>query len=83
MAVNYAYHYAIIRLTDGMCISTSDSTNYIVRRDYVPIYPYNENYGLKYYYPIPESVSSWDDFHGNWYWDAAHTRPFDPNNMNG
>ena len=30
------------------------------------------------YYPIPESVSSEDDFQGSWYYDAEHTLTFNP-----
>lgn len=76
MAVKYAYGYAIINLTTGMCFQTNDTTNYSLRRDYIPINPYSEEYLGKYYYPIPESVSSEDDFTGSWYYDEAHTRPF-------
>lgn len=78
MAVNYAYAYAIIDLETGMCFQTNDTTNYSLRRDYIPIYPYSGEYLLKYYYPIPESVSSEDDFQGSWYYDAEHTRLFNP-----
>lgn len=78
MAVNYAYAYAIINLTTGECFQVDDSTNYIIDRQYVPIPTFNENYLLKYYYPIPESVSSFDDFTGSWYTDAAHTTPWNP-----
>jgi hypothetical protein len=78
MAVNYAYAYAIINLETGMCFQVDDTTNYILDRRYVPIPEANGNYGLKYYYPIPEAVSSFDDFQGSWYYDAEHTRPFNP-----
>ncbi len=78
MATEYAYAYAIIDLTTGMCFQVTDSTNYIIDRRYVPIPEYNENYGLKYYYPIPASVSSFSDFTGEWYVDAAHTTKWNP-----
>lgn len=78
MAVNYAYAYARIDLTTGECYQVDDTTNYVVRRDYVPIPEYYENYLLKYYYPIPESVTSFDDFKGKWYTDATHTTEWIP-----
>lgn len=78
MAENYAYAYAIINLTTGECFQVADSTNYFVDRQYVPISPYNEEYLMKYYYPIPTSVSSFDDFKGQWYVDAAHTTLWNP-----
>lgn len=76
MATNYAYAYAIINLTTGMCFQVDDSTNYVIDDQYVPIPEYNNNYLLKYYYPIPNGVTSFDSFTGSWYYDAAHTRPF-------
>ena len=79
MAVEYAYTYALINLTTGECFQVDDSTNYIINRKYVPIPEYNENYLLKYYYPLPpESVSSFSDFTGEWYVDAAHTTKWNP-----
>ena len=78
MAVKYAYAYAIIDLTTGECIQVADTTNYCLDRQYVPIDPYDEEYLFKYYYPIPESVSSEDDFQGEWYVDAAHTTKWEP-----
>lgn len=78
MAVKYAYAYAIIDLTTGECIQVDDTTNYCLDRQYIPIDPYDEEYLFKYYYPIPESVSSEADFQGSWYYDAEHTRPFNP-----
>lgn len=78
MAVNYAYAYAVIRLTTGECFQTKDTTDYSLRRDYIPIDPYSEEYLMKYYYPIPESVSSEADFQGKWYTDATHTTEWIP-----
>lgn len=78
MATEYAYAYALINLTTGECFQVTDSTNYVIDRQYVPIPEFNENYIWKYYYPIPASVSSFDDFAGQWYYDAEHTRPFNP-----
>ena len=77
MALNYEYYYACID-SNGRCIETRDTSSYILRPDFVPIPEYNENYLLKYYYPIPDSVSSFDDFQGQWYSDAAHTIPWNP-----
>lgn len=78
MAQNYAYYYAHIDLTDGMCVGVRDSSQYILDPAYVPIDVYTGNYMLKYYYPIPETVTSHDDFQGQWYSDAAHTTPWNP-----
>ena len=78
MAANYAYAYAVINLTTGRCFQVKDTTSYCLDRQYIPIPEYNEEYAMKYYYPIPESVSSEDDFQGSWYYDAEHTIPFNP-----
>lgn len=79
MAVNYAYKYAIIGdFTNGWCTGVDDTSNYILDRDHVPIPEYNEEYLLKYYWPIPDTVTSFDDFQGYWYEDAAHTIPWNP-----
>lgn len=78
MAVNYAYAYAIINLTTGMCFQVQDTTNYCLDRRYVPIPEYNEEYALKYYYPIPEIVTSFDDLQGKWYIDEEHTTEWTP-----
>lgn len=79
MAVNYAYYYAIINATTGMCTEVRDTSNYVLDPRYVPIDVYTGNYIFKYYYPIPETVTSFDDFQGQWYSDAAHTTPWSPN----
>ena len=78
MALDYAYAYAIIDLKTGECFQVDDTTDYIIDRQYVPTPTYNENYLLKYYYPIPTSVSSFADFTGEWYVDAAHTTKWKP-----
>lgn len=78
MATEYAYAYALINLTTGECFQVTDSTNYVIDRKYVPIPEYREDYLFKYYYPIPESVSSFDDFTGQWYTDASHTTLWNP-----
>lgn len=78
MAQNYAYYYAQIDLNTGMCIGTRDSSQYILDPAYVPIEVYTINYLMKYYFPIPETVTSFDDFQGQWYSDAAHTTPWSP-----
>ena len=79
MSMQYGYKYATIR-ENGMCDGTQDTTNYILNRLYVPIEDATINYPLKYYYPIPETVTSFDDFQGLWYLDAAHTQLFDEGN---
>lgn len=77
MAQNYAYKYAVIAdLTNGWCLQVEDTSNYILDPTYVPIPTDDINYLLKYYWPIPETVNSFDDFQGDWYEDAEHTIPF-------
>lgn len=79
MAINYAYQYAVLgNLTNGRCTQVLDTSEYILDPAYVPISEYNRNYALKYYWPIPETVESFDDFQGQWYSDAAHTIPWSP-----
>lgn len=78
MATNYAYYYALINANTGMCTGVRDSTILVLDPCYVPIEIYTSNYFLKYYYPIPETVESFDDFQGQWYSDAAHTIPWNP-----
>ena len=78
MALNYAYYYASIEDPDGFCNRVRDTSDYILDRLQVPIPEYNGNYLMKYYYPIPDSVESFDDFQGQWYSDAAHTIPWSP-----
>lgn len=70
----YGYKYAIIGdLTNGLCLGADDRTDYILRPDYVPISDIYAGYELKYYWPIPTTVTSFSDFQGKWYTDAAHT----------
>lgn len=69
----YAYYYARVQADTGLCISVVDSTNLYLDPTYVPIPEYNRGYLLKYYYPLPETVTNHDDFQGQWYTDAAHT----------
>lgn len=76
MNTRYGYYYAEIELDTGMCVGVQDTTNYIVRRDYVPISEPDGNYLLKYYWPIPASVTSFDDFQGSWYEDPDHLIPW-------
>lgn len=78
MAINYEYYYARIDINTGMCRGLDDTSNYILDPAYVPIETYDMNYLFKYYYPIPETVESFDDFQGQWYSDAAHTIPWSP-----
>lgn len=73
--VNFNYKYAVLDLSlGGMCLEVQDTTNFILDPTYVPIEDDSLPYFLKYYYPIPETVTSFDDFQGKWYLDAAHTQ---------
>lgn len=67
----YAYKYATLR-ANGLCDGVQDTTNYILDPLYVPIEDDSLPYPLKYYYPIPATVTSFADFQGKWYYDAAH-----------
>ena len=78
MATNYAYYYARLNASTGMCTGVMDTSDYILDPYYVPIDVYTGNYMLKYYYPIPETVTSFDDFQGKWYTDASHTTEWSP-----
>lgn len=64
MAENYAYNYAEIDLTTGMCIGVHTGTNASDNPTFIEIPVYDENYLLKYY------------IDGNWYEDAAGTIPW-------
>lgn len=77
-SVNYAYQYAVLNMEyGGLCLEMQDTTDYILRPDYVPIEDMdNIDYILKYYYPIPETVTSFADFQGRWYLDPDHTQEF-------
>ena len=70
MERRFGYKYAIIR-ENGMCIEVQDTTNYILDPLYVPIEDDTLPYFLKYYHPIPESVTSFSDFQGKWYTDST------------
>lgn len=78
MAANYAYKYAIIDLSVGFCVEVQDTSNYILRPTFVPVETADFGYLMKYYHPLPETVTSFDDFQGQWYEDAAHTIPWNP-----
>lgn len=69
----YGFKYARVR-ADGLCVEIQDTTNYILNPLYVPIEDEYLPYLLKYYHPIPESVTSFNDFNGKWYYDAEFTR---------
>ena len=71
MERRFGYKYAQI-MESGLCRGIQDTTNYILDRLYVPIEDDTLPYALKYYYPVPESVTSFDDFQGKWYYDADH-----------
>lgn len=66
MAVNYAYHFALIDPNTNMCIqvstATSDDNKNIPNMVQIPVY--DEEYLFKYY------------IDGNWYEDAAGTIPW-------
>ena len=79
MAVNYAYHYAIVQESNGWCLATQDTSTFILNRTFIPVNNIDDGYELKYYWPLPETVTSFDDFQGQWYTDAAHTIPWSPN----
>lgn len=81
MSANYAYKYAIVR-TNGLCTGIADTSDYMLDPLYIPITDDSVNFALKYYYPIPDadSLTSFADFQGLFYYDAAHTRPFDEGN---
>lgn len=72
MSMHYGYKYARIR-EDGLCVEVQDTTNYILDRLYVPVETDDFAYLMKYYHPIPDKVTSFDDFHGLWYSDSAFT----------
>lgn len=72
MNARYGYKYAVLR-TSGLCTSTQDTTDFILDPLYVPISDDTLPYLMKWYHPIPESVTSFDDFQGKWYSDSAFT----------
>ena len=78
MGILYAYKYAVLDFSyGGMCVELQDTTTYVLRPDYIPVEDIdNIDYTMKYYYPIPETVTSFDDFQGRWYLDEAHTQEF-------
>lgn len=80
MGINYAYKYAILRETDGICRGTQDTSTYVLNPTYVPIEDDTIDYYRKYYYPMPTTVNSFADFQGLFYHDAAHTQPFEEGN---
>lgn len=67
----YAYYYAVINPSTGRCTQVKDTSDYVLRNDYVPIPTPSYDYLLKYYHPIPVTVTSFSDFQGKWYTDAA------------
>lgn len=67
MAELFAYNYAEIDLSTGMCVgvqSTSGEIDTAQYPEFVEIPVYDEEYILKYY------------INGNWYEDAAGTIPW-------
>lgn len=65
MAVSYAYNYARIDLTTGMCVGVQSTTvDCSGSPDMIPIPVYDEEYCFKYY------------INGAWYEDAAGTIPW-------
>lgn len=74
----YAYNYAQVELDTGRCTGLQDTTNYILRRDYIPVDKIKVTYLDKYYHPVPESVSSFDDFQGRWYTSSTYETEWTP-----
>ncbi len=70
MEYRYGYKYATIR-ANGMCDGIADTTNYILNPLYVPITDDSLPYLMKYYHPIPTTVTSFSDFQGKWYTDST------------
>lgn len=65
----YQYAYAVIDPDMGdICIRVEDTTVQSENPNYILLDTYNEEYLLKYY----------DRATGIWYYDAAHTRVFNP-----
>ena len=70
MAMNYAYHYAEIQDSDGMCVGVMDTTNPDqagptgMGTTYIPIPVDDPEYICKYY------------LNGNWYEDAEGVIPW-------
>lgn len=70
----YGFKYAVVR-TNGLCVEVQDTTDYVLDPLYVPIENEHLPYLLKYYHPIPETVTSFSDFEGGkWYYDAEFTQ---------
>ena len=78
--LRYGYKYAKID-SNGMCFGLADTTEYFLDPMYVPISDDTINYFLKYYYPIPETITSFDDWQGLWYLDSGHTQLFEEGNI--
>lgn len=76
----YAYKYAYIN-ENGLCLGLEDTSNLYLSPRYVPIEDDSIDYLLKYYWPIPTTVTSHDDWQGLWYLDAAHTQLFEEGNV--
>lgn len=62
----YAYYYAVIDLDTNMCMEVQDTSDYIVRPDYIPIDEPNGEYVFKYY------------INGAWYEDENGLIPWNP-----
>jgi hypothetical protein len=65
MAVNYAYNYAEIDPSTGMCVGVVTTTAEGHTENFVEIPVYDEEYCFKYY------------INGNWYEDAEGTIPWE------
>lgn len=64
MALNYAYNYAQIDLSTGMCVGVFSRTYETHQEDMIEIPVYDEEYCFKFY------------INGEWYEDAAGTIPW-------
>ena len=49
MGMNYAYYYAVIDLTTGMCVGVRDTSSVYNFADHIPIDDPNGEYLFKYY----------------------------------
>lgn len=66
------YMYAVIDDV-GKCYEVHRSTNYVCKKNYVPINEISAQYLSKYYHPMPDIVDNDADFMGKWYKDINHT----------
>ena len=68
MAQNYAYAYAEIDPSTGMCIGVMTSTSEVENPIFIAIPEYNEDYFMKYY----------NQADGKWYLEDTFTTEWTP-----